>query len=51
VKKKPFWKMFRIPLPLKRSRPLSSKKGKKGYDRKQAKKEGTREITESSIEK
>ncbi|MEW6615142.1 MAG: hypothetical protein AB1401_06745 [Thermodesulfobacteriota bacterium] len=44
--KKPFWKMIRIPLPLKKSIPLSTKKGKKGYNRKYAKEEARRELDE-----
>jgi len=42
--KKPFWKMIRIPVPGKKSRPLSSRKGKKGYDRKLGKEEAKRKI-------
>ena len=49
--KKPIWKMIRIPLPWQKSRPLSTPKGKKGYDRKRAKKEAKGEVAESSIEK
>jgi len=44
--KKPFWKMIRIPLPGKKSRPLSTRKGKKGYNRKRAGEEAKREIKE-----
>ncbi|MFH2011973.1 MAG: hypothetical protein ABIJ37_04595 [Pseudomonadota bacterium] len=42
--KKPLWKMIRIPLPFKKSGPLSTKKGKKGYNRKDAKEEARKEI-------
>jgi hypothetical protein len=35
---------FRIELPKKPSRPIGGKKGKKGYDRKRAKREIEREI-------
>jgi hypothetical protein len=44
--KRPFWKMVRIPLPRKKSVPLSTRKGEKGYDRKRAKGEVKREIDE-----
>ena len=50
-KKKPIWKMIRIPLPWQKSGPLSTRKGKKGHDRNEVKKELKREIDESLIEK
>ncbi|MDY6864232.1 MAG: hypothetical protein SV062_14755 [Thermodesulfobacteriota bacterium] len=50
-KKKPIWKMLRIPIPWQESGPLSTRMGKKGYDRKQVKKEVKREVSESLKEK
>jgi len=43
-KRKPLWKMIRIPLPGRTGRPLSTRKGKKGYDRKRAKEEAKQEV-------
>jgi len=44
--KRPFWKMIKIPLPEQKNKPLSTKKGKKGYNRKRAREEAKREIDE-----
>lgn len=48
--KKPLWKKMRHPVPKKIGGPITTKKGKKGYNRKRIKRELQEELTSSEEE-